>query len=220
LAQGNSGDDGDVTTDDDLAPSRVKPGLPPKILSPSEQAWKDALQKGRDAMTTGFASVSDSTTSIIEAAFRALESGLFTVPDSGGKWNPGQCLGFLLHAYQLQLRQNESTENKAVPSANTVGQDSTLPEDLSQNAMRFCSVFTGAAGTGKTALLQAQDMLTEAVYKKSTCVYRSAPTRTAARLNRGNTCHAAWNLPFGSCLGPRGRISDTTLQKIQKKCWV
>ena len=98
LAQGNSGDDGDVTTDDDLAPSRVKPGLPPKILSPSEQAWKDALQKGRDAMTTGFACVSDSTTSIIEAAFRALESGLFTIPDSGGKWNPGQCLGFLLHA--------------------------------------------------------------------------------------------------------------------------
>ena len=44
-----------------------------------------------------------------------------------------------------------------------------------------------------------------------------APTRTAARLNRGNTCHAAWHLPFGCSLGVEGRMSDATLSKLRKK---
>ena len=145
-------------------------------------------------------------TSILEAAFRALNTGLFTIPDSGGKWNPGQCVGFLLHAYQLQMHYHESqTTGSAAPLAST--------KDL----MRFCCIFTGAAGTGKTALLEACDMLTQAVYKSTTCVYRSAPTRTAARLNRGNTCHAAWHLPFGCSLGVEGRLSDATLSKLRKK---
>ena len=123
--------------------------------------------------------------SILIAAFRALDTGLFTIPDSGGKWNPGQCIGFLLHAYQLQLKYNEDQ----------CTHESSSP-DAGEDAMRFSCIFTGAAGTGKTALLEACDMLTQAVYKTTTCVYRSAPTRTAARLNRGNTCHAAWHLPF------------------------
>ena len=83
--------------------------------------------------------------------------------------------------------------------------------------MRFSCIVTGAAGTGKTALLEACDMLTQAVYKSTTRVYRSAPTRTAARLNRGNTCHAAWHLPFGCSLGVEGRMSDATLPKLRKK---
>ena len=137
-------------------------------------------------METDLASAKVNATSIVEAAFRALSTGLFTIPGSGGKWNPGQCVGFLLHAYQLHMHYHESqTTGSAAPLAST--------KDL----MRFCCIFTGAAGTGKTALLEACDMLTQAVYKSTTCVYRSAPTRTAARLNRGNTCHAAWHLPFG-----------------------
>ena len=82
---------------------------------------------------------------------------------------------------------------------------------------RFALIFTGAAGTGKTALLEACDMLTQAVYKNSACVYRSAPSRTAARLNRGNTCHSAWKLPFGgSILGEKGRLSNDCLDKLRK----
>ena len=140
------------------------------VGAPAEQAWEDALQRGQDSMTADLASLKDSRTSILKAAFRALDAGLFTIPDSGGIWNPGQCLGFLMHAYQLQLHYNEShpRESKSL-------------QDASEDSMRFCCIFTGAAGTGKTALLQAQDMLTQAVYKSSTCVYRPAPTRTAAR---------------------------------------
>ena len=44
---------------------------------------------------------------------------------------------------------------------------------------------------------------------------RSAPTRTAARLNNGDTCQGAWSLPWGSCLGPGGRIADDTLKRLK-----
>ena len=53
-------------------------------------------------------------------------------------------------------------------------------------------------------------------------VYRSAPTITAARLNRGDTCHAAWSLPFSSCLGApcgrtNGRLTDASRKRVQKQ---
>ena len=74
-----------------------------------------------------------------------------------------------------------------------------------------------AAGTGKTALLAAQDMLTEVVFDSDTCVFRSAPTRTAARLNRGDTVHAAWSLPWSSCLGTHGRLTEKPLQRLRQR---
>ena len=85
-----------------------------------------------------------------------------------------------------------------------------------------CTIITGAAGTGKTALLEAQDMLTDAAFGEANCVYGSAPTITAARLNRGDTCHAAWSLPFTSCLGSscsgrNGRLTDPSLRRLQKR---
>jgi len=175
-------------------------------MSPAAQAWKDALQRGKTSMETELAQLENRDSAILQAAFHALDSGLFSIPGSDGKWNPGQCICFLLHAYQLQLHYIEShpTNHKPMP-------------DASVDPMRFCCIFTGAAGTGKTALLEACHMLPHAVYSSTTCVYRSAPTRTAARLNRGNTRHAAWHLPFGCSLGFEGRMSDLTLSKLRKK---
>ena len=198
--------DEDVLTDDDMLPDGKRPKKPCVHLSPAAQAWKDSLLRGESSIATELASLEDHTTSILTAAFRALDTGLFTIPGSDGTWNPGQCIGFLLHAYQLQQKHNEDH-----------GTQQSSSSDAHEDAMRFSCVFTGAAGTGKTALLEACDMLTQAVYKTTTCVYRSAPTRTAARLNRGNTCHAAWHLPFGCSLGVEGRLSDATLQKLRKK---
>ena len=198
--------DEDVLTDDEMLPDRKAPKKPGCKLSPAAQAWQDSLKRGEASIETDLVSLGDSTTAIVTAAFHALETGLFTIPASGGQWNPGQCKGFLLHAFQLQLKHNEdySTQEPSLLDANA-------------DAMRFSCIFTGAAGTGKTALLEACDMLTQAVYKTTTCVYRSAPTRTAARLNRGNTCHAAWHLPFGCSLGVEGRLSDATLKKLRQK---
>ena len=204
--QDNLETDEDVLTDDDMAPSLETCKQPGPVLSPAAQARKDALQRGKDSMAMELASLKERETSIVKAAFRALDTGLFTIPNSGGTWNPGQCVGFLLHAYQLQMHYNESHASEK----------NSLP-DAERDSMRFCCIFTGAAGTGKTALLEACDLLTEAVYQSTTCVYRSAPTRTAARLNRGNTCHAAWHLPFGCSLGFEGRMSDATLSKLRKK---
>ena len=67
------------------------------------------------------------------------------------------------------------------------------------------------------ALLAAQDMLTEVVFDSDTCVFRSAPTRTAARLNRGDTVHAAWSLPWSSCLGTHGRLTEKPLQRLRQR---
>ena len=163
----------DAMSDEDPAPVLGKPSLSPKVLSPAAQAWKDALQRGQESMTTDLASLNVSDTSILKAAFRALDTGLFTIPHSGGKWNPGQCIGFRLHAYQLQMHYNEAhpAQKNASSKAN-------------EDSMRFACIFTGAAGTGKTALLEACDLLTQAVYQSTTCVHRSAPTCTAARKER------------------------------------
>ena len=65
-------------------------------------------------------------------------------------------------------------------------------------------------------------MLTDAAFGEDNCVYRSAPTITAARLNRGDTCHAAWSLPFNSCLGSscsgrNGRLTPASLRRLQKR---
>ena len=80
-----------------------------------------------------------------------------------------------------------------------------------------CCIVIWAAGAGKTALLAAQDMLTEVVFDSDTCVFRSAPTRTAARLNRGDTVHAAWSLPWSSCLGTHGRLTAKPLQRLRQR---
>jgi len=212
-------DDGEepdeVLTDDDLVDDLLTSKVTGKTLTPAQQAWKDALQRSHDIVTTSLASFEDKSTAIVRAAMRALQCGLFTVPASNGVWNTGQCVGFLLHAFQLQLRYNEASDAPE-SSASQRGDDSSA-SDVSGSDMRYVAIFTGAAGTGKTALLEAQDMLTQAVYESSSCVYRSAPTRTAARLNRGNTCHAAWHLPFGCSLGREGRLSDSTLKKLRKK---
>ena len=122
-----------------------------------------------------------------------------------------------MHAYQLQLKYNE-TEDSTVPLKDneTEGSEKSPDAPTAAHDARFACIFTGAAGTGKTALLEACDMLTQAVYKSSECVYRSAPSRTAARLNRGNTCHSAWKLPFGCSLGEEGRLSNETLERLRK----
>ena len=60
-------------------------------------------------------------------------------------------------------------------------------------------------------------MLTDSVLGRDNCVYRSAPTITAARLNRGDTCLAAWALPFGSNLGAYGCLSSDSLNRLQKR---
>ena len=140
-------------------------------------------------------------------AFAALHNGLFTVPNKPDEWNARQCLGFLLHAYQLQERLKHGED--AVDASR---RKKSVADDVSQ-----CCIVTGAAGTGKTALLAAQDMLTEVVFDSDTCVFRSAPTRTAARLNRGDTVHAAWSLPWSSCLGTHGRLTEKPLQRLRQR---
>ena len=48
-------------------------------------------------------------------------------------------------------------------------------------------------------------------------MFRSAPRRTAARLNRGDTVHAAWSLPWSSCLGTHGRLTEKPLQRLRQR---
>ena len=144
---------------------------------------------------------------VLLTAFAALHKGLFTVPNKPDEWNARQCLGFLLHAYQLQERLKHGED--AVDASR---RKKSVVDDVSQ-----CCIVTGAAGTGKTALLAAQDMLTEVVFDSDTCVFRSAPTRTAARLNRGDTVHAAWSLPWSSCLGTHGRLTEKPLQRLRQR---
>ena len=158
-----------------------------------------------------------SKSKIVRAAYHMLDQlELFTDPDSTDKWNAHQCLGFLLHAHLLQQRFNEQTfaiDPASGRSASTTKASWPVSADCSQ-----ACIFTGAAGTGKTALLQACDVLTEVFFPAPEgSVIRSAPTRTAARLINGDTCHGAWCLPFGSVLGRTGRITDKTLQALQKK---
>ena len=181
---------------------------------------RDALKKCNDSITTALGALEDRSTSILKAAFHALDLGLFTIPKSEGKWNPGQCIGFLLHAYQLQLKYND-TEDSTVPLEDNETQGSKESPDAPKAAhdVRFACIFTGAAGTGKTALLEACDMLTQAVYKDSACVYRSAPSRTAARLNRGNTCHSAGSCLLDAPLEKKG-VSPTKLWRGFGKCFV
>ena len=72
-----------------------RPKKPCVHLSPAAQAWKDSLLRCESSIATDLASLEDHTTSILTAAFRALDTGLFTIPGSDGTWNPGQCIGFL-----------------------------------------------------------------------------------------------------------------------------
>lgn len=58
---------------------------------------------------------------------------------------------------------------------------------------------------------------TDVFFNTDGAVIKSAPTRTAARLNSGDTCHGAWALPFGSCLGRQGRIGEKALTKLQAR---
>ena len=184
----------------------------PHCVTSPAKLWKQNLDTCREAMDVALSKVTSSPTAVLEAAISALHRGLFTVPGSDGDWNSRQCLGFLLHAWQLQQNLNTTASNSedgAVPVADA--------KDFSK-----CTIVTGAAGTGKTALLEAQDMLTDAAFGEANCVYRSAPTITAARLNRGDTCHAAWSLPFSSCLGPscsgtNGRLTNASLRRLQKR---
>jgi hypothetical protein len=158
--------DEDVLTDDEMLPERKTLKKTCGHMSPAAQAWQDSLKKCEASIGADLVSLEDHTTAILTAAFRALDTGLFTIPGSNGQWNPGQCKGFLLHAYQLQIKHNEDHSTEKPPCL-----------DATDDAMRFSCIFTGAAGTGKTALLEACDMLTQAVYKTTSCVYRSAPTQ-------------------------------------------
>ena len=156
-----------------------------------------------------------SSTCIINTAIQTLRTGLFTFPRTAGTWNTEQCIGFLLHAYLLQMRytrQHSVVQDAHHHAGRQLMKSTDLPDEMSE-----FSFFTGAAGTGKTFLLQACDVLTQTVYKHDESVVRSAPTRTAARLIGGDTCHGTWALPFGSVLGPRGRISDQALKKLRAR---
>ena len=149
-----------------------------------------------------------SRTRIVRCAYHMLMNNLFTDPVQKTSWNTHQCFGFLLHACLLQQRWNEQNEPQD-PDATIFRGDFNFSQ---------CSIFTGAAGTGKTALLQACDVLTELFFpSREGSVMRSAPTRTAARLNNGDTCHAAWALPWASALGPNGRLSDAAYKKLAQK---
>ena len=186
-------------------------GEPESLPSPSK-LWKNNLDACREAMDVALSKVSSSRTAVLEAAISALHRGLFTVPGSDGDWNCRQCLGFLLHAWQLQETLNSRGSNS---------EDGAVPVPKAQEFSK-CTIITGAAGTGKTALLEAQDMLTDAAFGEANCVYRSAPTITAARLIRGDTCHAAWSLPFSSCLGApgarnNGRLTEASKKRLQKR---
>jgi len=157
-----------------------------------------------------------SKSKIVRAAFYMLDLGLFTDPECTDSWNAHQCLGFLLHAHLLQLRFNEKMF-AIDPASGRRASTATASWPVSVDCSQAC-IFTGAAGTGKTALLKACDVLTEVFFPAPEgSVLRSAPTRTTARLVNGDTCHGAWCLPFGSCLGRTGRITDKTLQALQKK---
>ena len=79
--------DEDVLTDDDMLPDRERPKKPCVHLSPAASAWKDALERGDASIATDLASLEDHTTSILTAACRALDTGLFTIPGSDGKRN-------------------------------------------------------------------------------------------------------------------------------------
>ena len=73
-----------------------------------------------------------------------LRKNLFTIPGTDSCWNREQCIGFLLHAVLLQKRKNRQQ------------MQSVDPDDTSESC-----IFTGAAGTGKTSLLTACDVLTQ-----------------------------------------------------------
>ena len=192
---------------DDDVPVDLANAAPTKASSRSK--WQEFQTECQREMEITLEKLpSSSSTAVLAAAIAALNKGLFTVPGTDGMWNARQCLGFLLHAWQVQTVVNESAA-----SDTPIRPSVALPHER----YRKCTIITGAAGTGKTALLQAQDMLTDAAFRRPHCVYRSAPTNTAARLNRGETCHAAWSLPLGSSLGYHGRLCDTGLKRLKKR---
>ena len=165
--------------------------------------FKVLLRRCKEDLQVQLVQLKSSRKHIVEAAIAMLRKGLFLKPHSTD-WNSQQCLGFLLHAYLLQQRKNVCNDL------------ATDPLDVRQRERWDSSIFTGAAGTGKTALLLACDVLTETFFGENSVV-KSAPTRTAARLNNGDTCHGAWKLPFSSCLGPSGRLSAGALKSLQVK---
>ena len=168
------------------------------------------VQFMRDGLAVHVVAHESVGTVVLDAALFLLRRGLFPAPrsllsdDTTPKWNTQQCLGFLLHAYLLQIRYARRNSGP-VP----------LPSCKGDRASDSC-IFTGAAGTGKTALQQACDVLTQEFFGESSVV-KSAPTRTAARLTRGNTCHAAWKLPLRSSLGPRGRLTEEPLRRLRER---
>ena len=156
----------------------------------ASQQWARKLESCKKTLQLNLDVAPASKSFIVEAAIAALRTGLFTVPGQQELWNARQCLGFLLHAVMLQSLYH--SKHNSVEKSNSPQQIMTSlassPED--SNADQF-SIFTGAAGTGKTTLLQACDVLTDVFFNSDGAVIKSAPTRTAARLNNGDTCHGA-----------------------------
>ena len=141
----------------------------------------------------------------IKMAYYLIRNGNFDLPQQPGTRNKAQCLGLLLHASKLQ-QQIQRKEQYNFSEKN---------DDVTNSKPKII-LYTGAAGTGKTALMQACDVLTEMTFTEG-AVLRSAPTRTAARLQGGDTCHAAYKLPLRSSSGTAGKLTDTGRIRLQEK---
>jgi hypothetical protein len=154
----------------------------------------------------------ESPTRVLESAFYLLSKGILNVPGTS-LINIKQGLAILHAAACIQRIKTREW---------ICG--SKLSEDMLSPALRktwdvhedFLAVIAGAAGTGKTAVLQVVEKLFEHYFGPDSFL-KSAPTNTAARKLGGDTTHALYKLPLHSLRGLRGQLHGPRLAALRRR---
>jgi hypothetical protein len=187
------------------------------VLCPAEALHAERDLKARvaaafDTLLTHELPRKESPTRVLESAFYLLNRGILNVPGRT-EINIKQGLAILHAAACIQRMKTKEWIDAKQLSEDMLSPTLKKTWDAPQD---FLAVIAGAAGTGKTAVLQVIEKLFEH-YVGPDSFLKSAPTNTAARKVGGDTTHALYKLPLHSLRGQRGHLKGPRLAALRRR---